>query len=201
MKKSSLKIILGIIVTIILCFILDFISIFSLNRPLFAIREDNGDSVNIIYRGIFYDTYNCIEYSVPQIKSKGTKFTCSINVNEETELNEVEGVLMTIKKGTLTKTGTTIIITDTNKHKYTYGEEFRIDVKENDSWKELDQAEGVGFNLMGYLVDENNKLEMKQSWDKLYGDLPKGEYRLVKNVCVSEFCKNKKEFSVEFVIE
>ena len=30
----------------------------------------------IIVMGLFYDTYNCYEFSNPQIKSKGAKFTC-----------------------------------------------------------------------------------------------------------------------------
>ena len=199
--KKNLKIVVGILMVIILYFVIDFICIFTINKPPFAVKEDNGDLVNIIYRGLFYDTYNCIEYSVPQIKSKVAKFTCSINVKEDAELNEVKGVSMTIKLGTLTKTGATVIITDTNKHKYDYGEEFRIDVKENNSWKELERADGVAFNAIAYLVNENNKLELKQNWDRLYGELSKGEYRLVKNVCISDFCKDKKEFSVEFIIK
>lgn len=69
--KKSLKIILIIIVIIILGFIIDFICIFTINRPIFAIKDDN------VYKGVFYNTYNCAEYAVPQIKSKGTKFACT----------------------------------------------------------------------------------------------------------------------------
>lgn len=76
--KKNLKIILGIIVGIVLCFVIDLIFIFTFNRPLFAVRENIGDSVNIIYRGIFYDTYNCQDISMVQIKSKSSKFSCNI---------------------------------------------------------------------------------------------------------------------------
>lgn len=69
--KKSIKISLIVIGIIVLCFIIDLICIFTINRPLFAIKEDNGDSVNLIYRGLFYDTYNCHEFSAPQIKVKG----------------------------------------------------------------------------------------------------------------------------------
>lgn len=69
--KKNIKIILTIISIIILCFILDIVCIFTINKPIFAIKKDN------IYKGIFYNTYNCSEYTVPQIKSKKTKFTCS----------------------------------------------------------------------------------------------------------------------------
>ena len=59
----------------IICVSIDLISIFNFNKPVFAIRDDNLNR----YIGLFYDTYDCLEYSVPQIKMKGTKFTCAIN--------------------------------------------------------------------------------------------------------------------------
>lgn len=88
--KKWLKIILGIIGIIILSILIDLICIFTINKPIFAIKEDNGDSVHLIYRGLFFDTYNCHEYSVPQIKAKGTKFTCA--VLSITENNKIEVV-------------------------------------------------------------------------------------------------------------
>lgn len=199
--KKWLKILIIMISIFLVCLVLDFIFIFTFNKPLFGIKIDNGDSVNLIYKGLFYDVYNCIEYSTPQIKSKTAKFNCTINVKEVPELNEVDGVSMTIKKGTLTKTGATVIITDTNKYKYSYGSYFRIDVKKNGSWKESKIIGDGSFNAMAYLVDENNKLELKQNWERIYGKLSKGEYRIVKYVCISEGCKDKKEFSVEFTIK
>ena len=70
--KKSLKIFLTIIGVIILLFIIDFICIFTINRPILAIKDENN-----VYKGIFYNTYNCAEYAVPQIKLKGTKFACT----------------------------------------------------------------------------------------------------------------------------
>ena len=70
--KKSLKIFLIYIGIIILLFIIDLICIFTINRPILAIKDGNN-----VYKGIFYNTYNCAEYAVPQIKSKGTKFVCA----------------------------------------------------------------------------------------------------------------------------
>ena len=70
--KKSLKIFLIIIGIIVLGFIIDLICIFAINRPILAIKDENN-----VYKGIFYNTYNCAEYAVPQIKSKGTKFACA----------------------------------------------------------------------------------------------------------------------------
>lgn len=74
--KKVLKITLIIAVIIIGLLTLDFICIFTINRPLLAVKSSTSNK----YSGIFYDTYNCAEYAVPQIKSKGTKFTCANNL-------------------------------------------------------------------------------------------------------------------------
>lgn len=71
MKKIK---VVGIIVLIlVLLIVIDIICIYTLNRPLFGIQNDGGN----VYRGLIYDTYNCAEYSAPQIKFKGTKFSCA----------------------------------------------------------------------------------------------------------------------------
>ncbi len=70
--KKSVKIFFVIIGIIILGFIIDLICIFTINRPILAIKDENN-----VYKGIFYNTYNCAEYAVPQIKLKGTKFACA----------------------------------------------------------------------------------------------------------------------------
>lgn len=87
--KKSLKITLGILGGIILLLIVDLICIFTIKRPIFAIKKDNGTA----YKGIFYDTYNCEEYSVPQIKAKGTKFTCK----EKLKVKEIVDTTKEIK--------------------------------------------------------------------------------------------------------
>ena len=54
-----------------------------------------------------------------------------------------------------------------------------------------------GFNKlieMGYLVDDNNELEMDIDWSKTYGNLTSGKYRIIKRIYDGEY----KYFSVEF---
>lgn len=111
---------------------------------------------------------------------------------------DIEGVSMEIVENSLTNRSVVVNIEDLNKEKYVYSEEFLIEKKENDKWVEVKKInDDYGFNEKGYLVDENNTLEMKQDWSKIYGNLDKGEYRLVKYV----FDEGKKYFSVEFEIE
>ena len=92
--KKSFKIILLIIVIIIICIIIDLICIFTINRPLFAIRTENEGAVNKVYKGLLYDTYDCPEYSIPQIKLKGTKFNCAV---ERIDIGKVTEIVDTTK--------------------------------------------------------------------------------------------------------
>ena len=91
--KKFIKIFLIIIGIIILSVIIDLICIFTINKPLFAIKDD-CDCIYSVYKGIFYNTYNCHEYSIPQIKTKGTKFSCAIS---RTDIGDVVDIMDTTK--------------------------------------------------------------------------------------------------------
>ena len=95
---------------------------------------------------------------------------------------------------TLTKSGATIIITDDNEIKYTYEEYYKLEKRIDHMWYELKLREDVVFNEMGYLVDDNNELEMDIDWSKTYGNLTSGKYRIIKRIYDGEY----KYFSVEF---
>lgn len=75
--KNWIKVILGVVGLIIVCVLIDVICIYTINRPLFAVQTENNGSMSKVYKGIFYDTYNCAEYSIHQIKLKGAKFVCA----------------------------------------------------------------------------------------------------------------------------
>jgi len=82
MKKGI--IVLTIIGIIFLCLIIDILCIFNISRPIFAIKVNNTT-----YKGIFYNVYNCPEYSMAQIKSKGEKFFCAIDRKDIGAVKEI----------------------------------------------------------------------------------------------------------------
>ena len=75
------KILLYVVGVVFLILSIDLTCIFTTNKPLFAIKDKNG----YVYRGLFYDVYNCPEYSTVQIKPKQTKLACSPIIVGETE--------------------------------------------------------------------------------------------------------------------
>ena len=91
--KKFIKVFSIIIGIIILSVVIDLVCIFTINRPLFAIKVRTPYT----YIGIFYDTYNCPEYSVPQIKYKGTKFSCAISRSDIGDVVEIVDTTKDIK--------------------------------------------------------------------------------------------------------
>lgn len=190
--KQWLKIILGVIGGIVLLFVIDLVCIFTINKPILAINDKN-DSVNLIYKGLLYDTYICHNYDVPQIKIKGIKFSCEdLNMKSLYKVTEVENVSISISD--VSMTGATIIIKDTNKEPYVYGEWYKIEKENNGKWYELKTiVDNYGFNEIGYVVDKNNEVKFVINWEWLYGKLSFGDYRILKQV-------NNRYIYIEFSI-
>lgn len=195
--KKCMKFILFGIGGIILLLLIDLIFIFTINKPLFAIKQNNDDSVNLVYRGLLYDTYICHEYTVPQLKIKGTKFSCAyVNFEEykESTYVPVEIEKVSISVSDISLTGATLTIKDVNENPYTYGEWYKIEKEINGKWYELNPiVSSYGFNSIGYLPDENNEVKFVIDWEWLYGKLSLGNYRILKEI-------NNRYISVEFKI-
>ena len=91
-------------------------------------------------------------------------------------------------------TGATIAIKDTNKKPYTYGQWYKIEKQINGKWYEVKTIiENYAFNSIGYLPDKNNEIKFVMDWEWLYGHLPLGSYRIIKEV-------GKQYIGVEFGI-
>ena len=147
------------------------------------IYGEGGDSYfyDILDLGKYNDPHQIFNVINDYVKKNGG--TC--NMIHDRDLNDL--VNMYIKEDTLTSTSATIVIEDINPNKIIYGEEFFIEKYENGNWDSVyTTGENYAFNLMAYYVDEDGHLEMKQDWTHIYGALPKGTYRLVKNVSFQE---------------
>lgn len=120
---------------------------------------------------------------------------CLVGCGNNDDVEKLDGISINIKENTLSMDGATIVITDLSNMNNTYGEWFRIDKKEKGNWKNLKPIiDNYAFNLIGYHVDSNNKLELEHDWHWLYGSLSKGKYRIVKEV-------NNKYIAIEFDIK
>ncbi len=190
--KKELKILLSIVGSICLLLTIDLFCIYALNRPLFAIKRENGS----VYRGILYDTYCCEEYSVPQIKMKGSKFACHDkreNKESSYQVSDIPNVSAHVFD--ISSVGATIVIKDTNETPYTYEEWYVIEKENNGKWSQINIiSDDVRFKKIGYLVNDDKEVKFVIDWKNIYGELPVGHYRIIKSV-------NNQFLAIPFTIE
>lgn len=105
----------------------------------------------------------------------------SLNGKCSVKIDDLENVSMTIKEGTLTKKGATVIITDTSNRENIYGESYKLEKEENGVWNELKPKNDMVFTSIGYSIDSNHTLELKVNWQYHYGELESGKYRILKD--------------------
>ena len=122
--------------------------------------------------------------------------TCAIGLipNYAEPIDLAEDITMEIKEGTITKTGATIVITDLSGKNNTFSKEFRIDQKRGGKWYTLKDNSKNVVDVMTGQKEEDKKLEQELNWEKNYGTLSDGYYRIVKKI-------NNKDIVVEFEIE
>ena len=67
-----------------------------------------------------------------------------------------------------------------------YGHAFRIEVMENGTWQEVPAKPDTGFKESLFLVEPGGSGEITSDIEAVYGVLPAGQYRLVKDCCMTE---------------
>ena len=104
--------------------------------------------------------------------------TCEIV--EDKELNNL--VDFSIKE--YTNTSATIVISTDSNYDIMYGEDYYIEKfnYSTNEWESIrNQCNNCAFTSIGYTVSKKPR-EFKINWKNMYGELPKGQYRIVKNV-------------------
>lgn len=207
---GKIRVFLIVILTIIVIVLIDtFQAIIFKNSPLIGFRDDYlMDVDSYVDRGILVNTYYCThEKDIVNVRVlfKSTKFDCPVDNNNvcprypsivpTMDFEEAEFMSMTIKEGTLSNSGATFIIKDIGEDKSVFGGDYRIDVFDVE-WKTVNTIiDNYGWTSIGYQVGNDGLFEMNVNWSWLYGELPKGHYRIVKSVSENEY------FSCEFDIE
>ena len=142
--------------------------------------------ITVILIGCIYleKQHEYIDLDIPNTNSAINDKQSNQNIEPIYESNSsIENVKMEIKEGSVTSTSVIIIITDTNKEPYGYGEWFKIEKKVNNEWIDLEPIDiYYTFNAIGWLVGKDGTIEEKEDWKDLYGELEEGEYRIVKEV-------------------
>lgn len=94
--------------------------------------------------------------------------------------DDLEGLSMEVKQDSITSSGCTLVINNTNK--YEIPEDYIIQYRNGLVWLNLDT---IGKKESSDKVYKDTNFELKVEWKSLYGSLVKGNYRIVKEVNVN----------------
>ncbi|MCH5193621.1 MAG: hypothetical protein J1F11_06645 [Oscillospiraceae bacterium] len=108
------------------------------------------------------------------------------NQKARDKINEEEwGLTLTAKD--VTKTGCTLVFTQSGgtAERLSTGFYYSLQRFENGQWTQvrmLPQEYDVAWSRVELPIEENGSAEYKENWQSLYGELRKGQYRIVKEV-------------------
>ena len=165
-----LKNILRVIGIIILTIVIDLVCIFAINRPIFSQSEDYGTYA--VYKGLFFNTYICPEFSTPQIKVKGAKYTCAVLEIDKEKDNNTNITLNEEKDN-----NTNIALNEVN--------DFIIDY--------FSKEESDNSNLSFHYVDEETNVVIVGLIDNSDKKQEEFIYNVFSNCCGSTYIKYIKE--------
>lgn len=102
-------------------------------------------------------------------------------------INLAENITMKIKDGSLTNTGVTVIITDLSGDENVdlINRKFKIDYKKDVKWYRLESKIKNEVTVMttdNVMENGDNTYTQEINWERYYGKLDKGHYRIVKEV-------------------
>ena len=115
----------------------------------------------------------------------------------EDKLKIANGVEMSIVDDSLNETGIKIIIEEKGKEHYIYDNQYEIEMYSGDKWNKISKKGNDLSKINTSKANSNRQLEYNINWEKIYGKLSRGKYRIIKNV-IDE--KNMTEKSELFVI-
>lgn len=91
-----------------------------------------------------------------------------------------DNIVMTIEENSLTPISATIIIIDNNNESHWYANDYKIQKNQNGKWNDI--YEYIDICEISKSVNEDKILRQNINWEKKYGKLKSGHYRIVKTV-------------------
>lgn len=116
-------------------------------------------------------------------------------------ISQNNGVLLSIKDGTLKNTGATLILTNNSDKDFHYGNPYEIEIKKDGEWHKINVQ--LDFTLPAFGLKAKETKEIELDWKHGYGKLASGTYRIIKSI---DYEKEEGHFetfnvAVEFTID
>ena len=95
-------------------------------------------------------------------------------------ISQNNGVLLSIKDGTLKNTGATLILTNNSDKDFHYGNPYEIEIKKDGEWHKINVQ--LDFTLPAFGLKAKETKEIELDWEHGYGKLAEGTYRIIKGI-------------------
>lgn len=120
-------------------------------------------------------------------------------VKEHYSYLQDDKISISIKEGTLTKKGITLIIKNNAKQNYFYGSQYYLEKEENVTFNVYEPKEILSWNDVLYSLKSNEQIEI--NWIIGYDELSNGKYRLVKKFTTEENITSSANVQENFYVE
>lgn len=143
------------------------------------------DTNNNIYSFLMNNKYFPITpgqgiFAIEEEYRKKYQKTDVIKYEEQIIPMTVNNVSIEIKKGTLTRQGATIVLTNNSELPIGYDEWFRVDKKQDDKWVKAEMInKDYIFDEIKTIMQGRKSVEKEINWSEIYGTLCNGQYRFV----------------------
>ena len=108
-------------------------------------------------------------------------------------------VVFDLDEETLTNGSASVLLRNDSEYNISYGTPYELEIKENGEWHKINVELFFNMPLMSLKPGESENLEF--NWVESYGELAKGEYRIIKRVTVESDIPESFYVSSEFTIK
>lgn len=123
----------------------------------------------------------------------------NFDIGEKSTVEVVDKyVTFEIDDETLTNESATVVFRNNSEYNVSYGTPYELEIKKDGKWHEINVELFFTMPLMSLKPGESIDLEF--NWAESYGELAKGEYRIIKNVTVESTSPEKIYVAAEFTI-
>lgn len=190
MKKKILIItfiIISLLITLgLLTSYIDSARVRNSQEPKYVIKIVNKDGTRVTYWGLGYKIilYPSVSPQEPYKNNRGVKYghwfmKYEPNNQNTYTISELENITISISN--ISPTGATVTIKDNTITPAIYGIWYGIQKEIDGKWYNLEPLiKNYAWITIGYTVDDNNEIIFEINWKDLYGKLPKGNYRILK---------------------
>lgn len=107
------------------------------------------------------------------------------------------------KEETVSRISLTATLNNESDKDYYYDEKYYIEVLNGDNFEKLDYLSNAnfGWNDKLNIIKNGSTIDISFDWKNIYGELPNGNYQIVKDVCPDSKCIEKENVYTEFTIE